>query len=30
MGGTQDCEDFVENWIIHKGKIKKFVDLVLE
>ena len=30
MGGTQDCEYFVENWIRHKGKIKKFVGFALE
>jgi len=30
MGGEQDCKNFVENWIKHKGEIKEFSELALE
>jgi len=30
MGGEQGCKELVENWVKHKGEIKKFTKLALE
>lgn len=30
MDDVQGCRDWVENWIRHKGKIKKFTELALD
>jgi len=30
MGGSEGCKKAIEDWIIYKGKIKKFANLALE
>jgi hypothetical protein len=30
MGGPQRCKDYVEDWIRHKGEVRRFADLALE